>query len=303
MAEIHCCLGNAAFIPGTKNLAFLYCNNDAFFEPQDWITSIEFHGHIVGNLRWLKDAKFFETWLSTERPPETILDQVYKLPIDPSLKEKSGSDFRRRCIFATAKITVSPIVLHESGLLVEIDLPKEMIPSYRGRSVQVNYYLTVSMEKSSISKRLHFLVPTNGTGSQRGVYHLQNGGIVAYPPHALPEEMFLDSSFLEITSDEIDNLDSSDHGDSSYHMKNSSSEKFLSGRQQKEVVYSVRDEGHICNISLPSLNLMAGMEEQVDFDFKEQTQVCYAVKASLRMIEYQFKSDNPTPIVVQVMNN
>jgi hypothetical protein len=258
------------------------------FEADDWIISIEMHGHIIGNMKWMKDGGTFNSWISSDRPPETIVDHLQKLPPDPSLKDKSGPDFRHRCIFATAKIVVSPIVLFESGMLVEIDLPANMLPTFRGRTLQTSYYLTVTMEQSSVCKRLHFPVHISGKGCQRDIYYFQSGGIVAYPPNSLPEETYLDSGFLEITSDERESLDTS----GSTSAKHSPiSEKFAGSPHQSSIVYSVRDVGHVCNITMPSLQLVPGTDEIVDFDFADQDQECFAIKASLRLVETQFAKD------------
>lgn len=301
MSELYCCLGCPAFEPGRQNLIFLYCNPDVIFEPEEWVVSVEFHGHLVGSTRWIKDVRHFENWLTYERVPEMILDQGHKLPIDPSLKEKNGPEFRRQCIFSTAKIVVSPISVQETGLVVEVDVPKEMLPTFRGRAVQVNYYLTVTMEKSDVQKRLHFPVPMNGLGYDKPTVLVQSGGIVAYAPTTIPEETYLESSFLEVTSDEREtegSLHGSHHSSHSSHVKSPVSEKSIN--IHPPVVYSVRDESHICNVSLPRGGLIAGDHEAFEVSFSDQAQPCYAIKASMRMIESQFRADDTTPITVQV---
>lgn len=281
MAEIHCSFSNASYASAQKGLALLFCSREVLFEPDEWVLFIQIHGHLTANLKWLKDSRAFDRYVSFQRPPNSILDHVLRLPESPTFREKSGSDYRQYCIFTTAKIPVSPVSLYEKGLLVEFDFPVHMLPSYRGRCAHISYYLTVTMQHSTVgsTKRLHFPLHVNSSGCpQDEVYYVKSGGILAFSPDTISAETFYDTSTLHIISTEHDH---------SLESQSSHSTTSPPATTISAATFKVRDEGLICNVSVPSLRFLIGKSTCIAVDFTDQEQDCYAIKASILQTEVQ----------------
>lgn len=281
MAEIHCSFSNASYVSAQKGLALLFCSREVLFEPDEWVLFIQIHGHLTANLKWLKDSRAFDRYISFQRPPDSVLDHVLSLPESPTVREKSGSDYRHYCIFTTAKIPVSPVSLYEKGLLVEFDLPAHMLPSYRGRCAHISYYLTVTMQHSTIgsTKKLHFPLQVNSSGCpQDDIYFVKSGGLLAFSPDTISPETFYDTSTLHIISTEHDH---------SLESQSSHSATSPPVSSITAATFKVRDEGLICTVSVPSLRFVIGRSTSIAMDFTDQEQVCHAIKASILQTEIQ----------------
>ena len=94
------------------------------------------------------------------------LDQVNILPVDPTPIRLGLSDKTTKCVFATSKIALSPFILVDEGFLIECEIPIDVLPSYKGRSTHVNYYISVFLQSEENLSAYHFPISVHGRGSK-----------------------------------------------------------------------------------------------------------------------------------------
>jgi hypothetical protein len=76
------------------------------------------------------------------------------------------SDSSTTNIFATSRIALSPTKLFEDGIYIEFELPGDALPSYKGPSGTIAYFVTLNIQESSKSqKKIFFPLTVVGTGS------------------------------------------------------------------------------------------------------------------------------------------
>jgi len=270
---------------------------------------VQVHGHVFINRRW------FNLDLSKIiRKPERQIyaDQVHSYPIDPR-KDHSGYT---RCFFASSKVPIAAAPLIDQGVILECELPYGLIPSYKGRAMNVSYYITLTIQGSSArTKSFHY--PINIAGTSQGqsghgnilnqCYTIKHCSLVGFPLTSIPTEFFAsadlnystESITLSSTStseNEEDSLQSVDghrkvvptffHDLASLSVPAQPQKCFTT--DPSTISCKISDQSHICTIFIGYGKGHVGKVLPILLDFSEKIQTCYHVKITLILIEKRF---------------
>ena len=113
----------------------------------------QIHGHMHVDNRWLKLSNKLISQTMQYTLPSTI-EKTDSLPIDPALGSSQG--YLSFPLFMSSRLTLSLDTLLQSGVILEWTLPEDMIPSYKGRAIIVNYYVSINVQFPANSVWLHF---------------------------------------------------------------------------------------------------------------------------------------------------
>lgn len=169
--ELQCHVPYEVFKAGETAL-FRIVGVKSLLNQSDVIIFAQVHGHMQLSEKWVKVAnKVLDSTI--QEHSMTSLDQVHALPNDPTPSKISLREKASKCVFSTTKIALSPFVLVEEGFLLECEIPIDVIPSYRGRGIQINYYITFYLQSSEKSNTYHFPITINGQGSKLVPYDIK----------------------------------------------------------------------------------------------------------------------------------
>jgi hypothetical protein len=278
MAEVSASLPYLYFPVGKKGVIYFLPPSESFFDPDDLVLFAQIHGHWSSHPRWLRNPKAIEQYISGTK--DATIDNIQQFPLNPS---PNNADAFSNCIFTTTKIPISPSALQQMGLIIEFELPCLLLPSYKGRSVQILYFVTIEIQNPTSMKKLHFPLNIASSGSIVSVYQVQIGGILAYSPSVLSPAVFQDTSRIELFDgfkEEMDQNESATVHDQTItgeHQPLQSQHTSITN----PIIYKVRDIGLICNVIIEKLAFAIGFEEEIVLDFTKQEQTCYAVKCTL----------------------
>jgi hypothetical protein len=126
------------------------------------------HGHINADLRWFKSTtKMNDLFLQLQQQSTNMIEKYHAPRADPL----SSSNSATSCIFATTRIPISPSHLtSENGSFLEFFLPIDIIPSFRGLCVNINYYLSIEIQQPLFTKFIHFPFTVVGKGINANQY-------------------------------------------------------------------------------------------------------------------------------------
>lgn len=162
--EVQCKVAFESFQAGRLALFYLL-GNVCLHEYHDLLVFVQCHGHVQISEKWIKgSAKLLESIDHTGS--SASLDYVATLPADPTPEKNSVALSSSKCIFATAKVPLSPKALSEVGIFVECEVPFDILPSHKGRAVHVNYYLSVQLQSNHWIRTYHFPFNLYGKGSR-----------------------------------------------------------------------------------------------------------------------------------------
>ncbi|RYY81292.1 hypothetical protein EON63_15770 [archaeon] len=223
----------------------------------------QIHGHLQIDKKWLPNTNKLTT-LVEEDEDHVLLDRPSQLPANPS-----GMDSNATCFLASAKVTLSPSHLENTGTIIESFIPTTALSTCRGRSLSVHYYLSIYTQSSVGTSVVHFPLHVYGNGYGHTPYKRMYVGIVAYPLTILPIESFYES-------DPSPKLCTQ----SSFHTHTQSH-----AHTHTHTIYKVRDTQHICNVHIHNNHLCMGQKFLLHLDFTHNEQRCEAVRMSLVMQE------------------
>jgi hypothetical protein len=161
--EIQCKVAFESFQAG--RIALFYLIGHGLKDHNDVLIFVQAHGHVQISEKWIKGStKLLENIEHTGSAAS--LDYVSTLPSDPTPEKNSVALSSSKCIFATAKVPLSPSCLSDVGMFVECEVPFDILPSHKGRAVHVNYYFSVQLQSSHWSRTYHFPFNLYGRGSR-----------------------------------------------------------------------------------------------------------------------------------------
>lgn len=254
--EIFCQFSDEVYLSGKVAVVLLRgqnANEDIFSAT----VFAQVHGHINTDFRWMDSVKNLrEIFLDA---PTMTFDQVQHSLGDPLVPNNHGSV----CIFATSRTALSPSFLFKRGILLEFEIPSDIIPSFKGLCASVNYYVTVSFRFATSTRVMHFPLTVSGAGPQTVKHQIRHSSMTSYSVSSLPLETYLSSSVIknEIESHVFN-----------HHLSNGN-------------IYSVRDDDHVCNVLMSTNDVSPGENVHVSVDFRENEQPCIALKASVIQCE------------------
>ena len=169
--EIQCHVPYESFKAGETAL-FRIMGIRSILEQSDLVIFAQVHGHLQVSEKWIKSSgKLLDS--SIQENLINSLDQVNALPEDPTPTKLRISESTSKCIFSTAKIALSPFTLVDEGFLIECEIPIDIIPTYKGRGVHVNYYISFFLQSLEKSSRYHFPITVNGSGCKSTPYRVK----------------------------------------------------------------------------------------------------------------------------------
>jgi len=159
---IECIVPFEAFQDGNLLIACLYLMSDYEESSIAQIISssslfVQVHGHLYFNRRWInQDANK----VIVKPTRQIFVDQVTSYPIDPR-KDHNGYT---KCFFASSKVPISAAPLIGQGVVLECELPHGLLPSFKGRAINISYYITLTIQGSSAQTRsFHYPIWVGGT--------------------------------------------------------------------------------------------------------------------------------------------
>lgn len=170
------------------------------------------------------------------------------------------------CLFETSVIPLSPKCMASNGIFVEVEIPADLPPSYRGMVGVVAYYFTLSIKNpTSECRYIHFPLHITSPGSTSTVFKPQFSSLVAYSVSSLPVEVTLckphDIIYSEIGC----------RGDDPSH--------------RGQNIYKVHDNEYICSITVEKASISPGHAVAVVVDFSGNRQPCQTLRATLLQSE------------------
>ena len=114
------------------------------------------YGHIFLDQKWLqKDYSLCFT-------KKTSI-QVFE-PVTAPPRQQSLNNLTPQCIYLTPKEEIDKKILHEDGVLLQFQLPKDVYPTFVGMSCSINYYIAVFWEDTE-KAAVYFPLRVSGPGS------------------------------------------------------------------------------------------------------------------------------------------
>jgi hypothetical protein len=257
----------ANIIPSTLDLS-----NTVFF--------VQIHGHIQVNDRWLKmNDKLSSIFLDNDdtRP---LVEHVQVLPADPRSDRNITTS---ASFFASSKVPVSPYHLLDSGVFLEVSLPYQLLSSFKSRSMNVDYYVSLYIQSLSYQKNFHFPITIHSRGTSQNPYPTRFASLLIYPADSIPVDSQLNNEFNFSSSS--DTVHSESHSSKNSQIKS----------------FNVRDKDHVCVVHLSTTNFQVGKEELLVYDFSKNQEACEAIKATILLCEkrnhhhHHSTSESPAP--------
>ena len=132
--SIACVLASEHYNAGETALCLLkgIGSGEAF---EDSIIYAQIHGHVNSDFRWIKTSRKINDYFV--QPALPSIEKIQYSPNDPAIEMMNNHT--STCMFCTSRIALSPTHIFEGGLLLEFEIPCDVIPSYRGLSAIVNH--------------------------------------------------------------------------------------------------------------------------------------------------------------------
>jgi hypothetical protein len=249
-----------AFCAGNTVTALLQCSN----VEKSATISAQAYGHIFADARWIKAAPAREIFLSTTNSAVN-----HSLVIPSALLKPADSV----CIFTTSLEQLDFSAVLAEGVVLQFEIPVEALPSFRGLSCSILYFVTVTFSTPGADggmdvKQTHFPFIVYGRGSAVSPQHLGYSGLVTYPLASVPCESLLSQPAVE------DDFYENQRRISAYNSGDAP-------------VYAIRDVEFVCTVcvGLASATYCAGDMVTLCLDFEKNVQQCYAVRAKLMQCE------------------
>lgn len=196
--EICIRFSHSVFCAGGLVTALLQCCDI----DENSIVLVQAHGHLHADMKWVRLPSGFNS-VSDIFSQQTLCrnEQFVSLPASPWFPN-SGSC----CIFVTPKEAVPVSQLVKNGVFLQYGLPINVLPSFKGLSCSIHYFISVTVQLMESVKVLHFPVITVGNGSRP----LANGSLVqnihfsnlsTFPANSMPTESFLSHSHPMLDDD------------------------------------------------------------------------------------------------------
>ena len=118
---------------------------------------IQAYGHLFVDPKWLVQEKIecFTNKLSLV---------VHEKPSTPP-RQKSANNLTPHCIYITPKTKIDPIALNEEGVLVQMQLPADVFPTFHGVACSISYSVAVYWEMGDLKSAVYFPLRVCGSGS------------------------------------------------------------------------------------------------------------------------------------------
>jgi len=249
-----------AFCAGNTVTALLQCSNMG----KTATVSAQAYGHIFADKRWNKSAPADEIFL-----PMANSAINHSVVIPPALLKPTESV----CIFTTPIEQLNFPALAAEGVVLQFDIPVEALPSFRGLSCSILYFLTITYASYNPDgvmnvHQTHFPFIVYGRGSSSTPQHLGYSGLVTYPLTSIPSESLLSQPAVE------DDFYENQRRISAYNSVDAA-------------VYAIRDVEFVCTVcvGLASATYCAGDMVTLCLDFEKNVQQCHAVRAKLMQCE------------------
>jgi hypothetical protein len=227
---------------------------------------------IILSLRAIGTFKIDNRWRNKINP-DVLFE---KIPLSEHISTED-SNFTAYNIFHTSIIRL-PLEhmqqLHE-GLFIQFNIPKDILPTFKGLHGIISYNLVVTAQHIGINKEQVFYFPfkCSGKGYQYSSLQCEHSDMCISPKASLPE----DHVFTR-----IDDF------------------SFLDEVMAATTMYSIRDEKHVCNISFSSPVFQEDFFVLV-FDFASCEQRCSSVR--VKFISTELKRDGDVLHVRTVVYN
>ena len=211
---------------------------------EDTALSVTVHGSIRVDCRWFHD--------------EGLLHAFDTLPASELLSSSDTSKTDVFCFLLAPQRRISKeqlSCLAAGGLFVQADLPRILLPSFKGFHGHIAYHIVLTAHTSATSReqRMFFPFRVSGRGYEFPSFQLQETEVCCFPRDSLPP----DHCFLR--PDDI---------------------SFIDEMKASTTAYSVRDVRHICNVSFSSPVFQEDLLLLI-FDFRECEQPCRLVRVKL----------------------
>jgi len=293
-----CCLGRDAYGAGGLMTALLRGEGDEGFDKQRKVT-IQAFGHIAVDTRWIKtrtsdgtsffSQSFDESQGECSSPLPRAQSQSSSGPSvlvskGPPLDDGDSSNIgSSQCIFTTQIVTIADAESANEGIFVQFDLPMDLLPTFKGLYLTINYFIQLSLFSPSTNIYTRFFFPfiVSGSGSSSSKpYSVRFSNINAIPFLSLPP----DNCFCPLPDAAQDVEDDGVEGNSGPNRETC-----------HPVTFNIRDEDLICSVCLllpstatasnPFIKLYAGNTFNICLDFLNSKQPCHTVKSRLILCE------------------
>ena len=152
--QISCLFGRESYIAGGVVIVCLRIPSDSV--SCDSVLLAQVNGYINLDLKWVKAADCTSTFFV--QTPEIPLDQNVQMPVTNVANS--------HCIFITPKEILPMHQVIQDGVFLMFNLPSSLIPSYKGLSGTVRYYITLTLQShGNNNKQLRFPFTVLGNGS------------------------------------------------------------------------------------------------------------------------------------------
>jgi hypothetical protein len=129
--------------------------------PNSLLMFAQIHGHIFVDFKWTKGEIHLSDIVSDESGHILHIDHPHSLPGDPSHQQPS------LCTLTSTRTPISPTQLLECGVFVDSLIPACVFPSCKGRAVTIQYYLSIAVQSSTMTKTFHFPLTVHGQGPNK----------------------------------------------------------------------------------------------------------------------------------------
>ena len=121
---------------------------------------IQAYGHIFVDQKWAKLTNKVQDVYLEKTPGLHLFDENIKVPLlDPSKQTSSSSGIQTSCLLVTQQETVQPEKLLEDGVFVQLELPTNLLPSFRGLTANIIYNVSVVFVRKDLANPKIFAFP------------------------------------------------------------------------------------------------------------------------------------------------
>jgi hypothetical protein len=258
-------VGRDRFLTGTVFCAYLRASKTSCIR-EDSVILAQIFGMITLDYKWARQlpqrqSAFFDSLNYPE-------DNVATVPVTCGPNS--------HIIFQSSREVLRTTQLNENGIFMVADLPEDLLPSYKGLSGAISYYLllTIQVPGDENVKQMKIPFKVVGSGSTEVPYGIRHSNLLAVAAGNVPIENLLLPPL-----------------DDSASMRNlTAGGTRTSSSRLNGVVYNIHDKAFVCSLSMISRfeYLEPGSDLVIHLDFEGSKQTCRAVSAYIRFCEARF---------------
>lgn len=312
MTSFLCSLGKESYGAGGFFTALLRKCDEEGLEEQA-IATVQAFGHISVDKRWIKTrnndgTELFSQLFEDIEAATVAIPRSYSqsssgasvnvskgIPADGIVggvdkdggvgsSSSSNNNLSPSCIFATPIVPIANAASTLSeGVLVQMDLPSDLLATFKGLYLTVNYFIQLAVFSPTTKIHTRFIFPftVSGTGSSSTKpYHIRFSSLSVIPFSSLP----VDNVFNPLP-------DASQQADEDAMGHCSPDDALVC----HPVTFNIRDEELVCSVCLllpssatasdPHIKLYAGNTYNIGLSFHLAKQSCHSVKSRLVQCE------------------